>query len=628
MKLEKMILKNFRGYKGKTEINFDNLTVLIGKNDIGKSTVLEALDIFFNDGKGTTKLDKNDSNVKSDSDIIEITVSFKDYPLELILDSTVKTSLKEEFLLNKDERLEIKKTYKNGKLIRTSLITNYPIESELEGLHGLKIKELQKKIKELELKVDDTRKSSLCRKAIFSYFNKGIVNEKEISTSDLSKDIMEKIDSYMPLYTLFQSDRKNDDGDSEVQSPLKTLLKEALKDSDIEKKLNDVYKEVKSKSEELVSLTLDKLSEMNPEIAKELKPEIKTPNWSSVFNFSLSTDEGVILNKRGSGVRRLILLNFFRAEAERRRHERNVPHVIYAFEEPESAQHPNHQKMLLEALNELTNDNNSQVILTTHSPAIASLLPMTSLRYIKKINGNTIIYPSTDTILKEVSEELGIFPNLAINDITRVKVAVCVEGTNDINFLSEINNTIPEIKEIIDLNSQKIITLPLGGSSIQYWVNQDYLEKLNINQVHIYDSDIGSNKPNKYKNYVDKLNLKDNSVAFETNLREMENYITPCVFEEKFSKAIKKIENWEDIKKEWRITNVPLLAAQLSHELSESREDWEELPENKQRKKTTNAKKTLNKTHIKEMSKEKLDSYGYYEEIEKWFNEIKRLAEI
>lgn len=47
MKIDSIKLKNFRGYRSETEINFNDLTVFVGKNDIGKSTILEALDIFF-----------------------------------------------------------------------------------------------------------------------------------------------------------------------------------------------------------------------------------------------------------------------------------------------------------------------------------------------------------------------------------------------------------------------------------------------------------------------------------------------------------------------------------------------------------------------------------------------------
>lgn len=47
MILEQIKIKNFRGYKDETVISFSNLTTFIGKNDVGKSTVLEALEIFL-----------------------------------------------------------------------------------------------------------------------------------------------------------------------------------------------------------------------------------------------------------------------------------------------------------------------------------------------------------------------------------------------------------------------------------------------------------------------------------------------------------------------------------------------------------------------------------------------------
>ena len=51
LKIKTLKVKNFRGYKDETVIDFENFTVFVGKNDVGKSTILEALDIFFNDGK-------------------------------------------------------------------------------------------------------------------------------------------------------------------------------------------------------------------------------------------------------------------------------------------------------------------------------------------------------------------------------------------------------------------------------------------------------------------------------------------------------------------------------------------------------------------------------------------------
>lgn len=41
-----------------TKIPMSDFVAIVGKNDIGKSTILEALNIFFNDGKGIIPIDK------------------------------------------------------------------------------------------------------------------------------------------------------------------------------------------------------------------------------------------------------------------------------------------------------------------------------------------------------------------------------------------------------------------------------------------------------------------------------------------------------------------------------------------------------------------------------------------
>jgi predicted ATP-dependent endonuclease of OLD family len=49
MQLTRMIIKNFRCYRDETVLGINNLTAIIGRNDIGKSAILDALDAFFND---------------------------------------------------------------------------------------------------------------------------------------------------------------------------------------------------------------------------------------------------------------------------------------------------------------------------------------------------------------------------------------------------------------------------------------------------------------------------------------------------------------------------------------------------------------------------------------------------
>ena len=51
MKLIAIKLRNFRAYNNETTVTLDDFTVLIGRNDAGKSSLLDALDIFFNDAE-------------------------------------------------------------------------------------------------------------------------------------------------------------------------------------------------------------------------------------------------------------------------------------------------------------------------------------------------------------------------------------------------------------------------------------------------------------------------------------------------------------------------------------------------------------------------------------------------
>lgn len=56
MNIKSVIIENFRGYKDRQVIDLNNFTAFVGRNDVGKSTILEALDIIFNDNKGIIEI--------------------------------------------------------------------------------------------------------------------------------------------------------------------------------------------------------------------------------------------------------------------------------------------------------------------------------------------------------------------------------------------------------------------------------------------------------------------------------------------------------------------------------------------------------------------------------------------
>lgn len=414
MKIEKLILSNFRSYNGEVSIDLNDLNVFVGKNDIGKSTVLEALDIFFNEGKGIIKVDKDDINKQAkgegNTDII-IGVVFGELPVELTIDATNPTTLEAEYLLNQDGKLTIIKKYPNAGKEKVFVKAYHPTNSACSELLLKKQAGLKKLLTD-EMACEDKTKNSEIRKAIWGFYSDNLeLQEIEIELAKIdAKNTWEQLKTYLPLYSLFQSDRKNSDGDSEIQNPMKLAVQEILKDSRLINNLNGVAVEVEEKLKQVADQTLAKLNEMNPEIADSLTPVIPSPEslkWVDVFkSVSIACDEDIPINKRGSGVKRLILLNFFRAEAERRRNESNVPDIIYAIEEPETSQHPNHQRKLIEAFIELSASDNTQILLTTHSPSIVKMLQFEHLKLIKNepakevvcIERNELPYPSLNEV--------------------------------------------------------------------------------------------------------------------------------------------------------------------------------------------------------------------------------------
>lgn len=414
MKLKAVRLENFRAYENETTIELIDLNVIVGKNDIGKSSILEALDIFFNENKGVIKIDKDDVNKKCREEgntLIKISAIFEDLPETLTIDATNPTTLDSEYLLKADGTLEIIKKYPDAGKEKVFIKANHPTNPSCAELLLKKNADLKSLLGD-DIECEDKTKNATIRKALWNHFSTDLqLNEIEIEIAKLdAKNTWEQLKKYMPLYSLFQSDRKNSDGDNEVQNPLKLAVKEILKDEELSESLNKIAKKVEQKLTEVSNKTLEKLNEMNPAIADSLSPNIPSPEslkWNDVFkSVSITGDNDIPINKRGSGVKRLILLNFFRAEAERRQLEVNSPSIIYAIEEPETSQHPDHQRKLIEAFIELSRAERTQIILTTHSPAIVKMLDFEHLQLIKDGEEKEIInvergnlpYPSLNEV--------------------------------------------------------------------------------------------------------------------------------------------------------------------------------------------------------------------------------------
>lgn len=358
MKLKKVVIKNFRAYSHFTEIPIDQITALIGKNDIGKSSILDALDTFFNLGK----LELDDRNVHCGDENVIIGCSFSDFPTSIVLDETAPTSLNEEYLLNDEGLLEIWKEYPANGKERVYIIAKHPANEPYDDLLLKKNAELKTLIRNAGLQeMVNQSINSIMRHALWNSLGDEITFETKRISADKedAKNIWQKLVPFLPKYNVFRADRPSKDDDALAQDPMQVAMKAAIIEK--QQELMQIAEEIKQRVSAVADRTIEKLRDFDSNLASTLRPQFKKdPAWDKAFAFSLTGDEDIPINKRGSGIRRLVLFSFFRATCEENLD--NGTDVIYAVEEPETSQHPDFQKTIIDTFLQMAENPSRQIL--------------------------------------------------------------------------------------------------------------------------------------------------------------------------------------------------------------------------------------------------------------------------
>jgi len=620
MRLTRISIENFRCYQNPFEVEIDDFTAIVGRNDVGKSAVLDALAIFFE----SEKMDQNDASMNGDRENVKITCEFDDLPTSLIIDAENPTTLQREFLVNENQRLEITKSYngtqispKTTKILARAL---HPNEDGYSDLLSLKNADLKRRASELGVDLagcNQTVNAEL-RQTIWSSRKSA---QQSIALVDLQKEagkqVWSSLQQYLPTYWLFKSDRASTDQDAEAQDPLKVAISEAIKA--VEGELTAITARVEREVKKISALTLDKLSEMDPELSSSLDPVINTKKWESIFNTSITGDYGIPLNKRGSGVRRLILLSFFRAQVEASIATEANASVIYAIEEPETSQHPKSQRLLLSTLQRLTSDPSRQVIITTHTPMLARAIPDKKIRFIHSEGPNRALAIGGGEIDGEIAKALGVLPD------HNVRLFIALEGPHDISLLSALSKVLSDHDtDIPNLSSLEIdgqlIFVPMGGSCLAMWA--DRLKGINRPEIHLCDRDIEPPAQPKYLKHMNAVNARDGCDAFCTSKREMENYIHPRAIEEAYEASGITIALPDSF---GSFDDVPMIVAQAVHEVN-GEEKWGNIEREKQQRKESRAKKVINDAAARNMTAERLSEVDPDDEIIGWMKVIQTIV--
>ena len=403
MQLVNFSVTNYRSITKAHKINLQNITVLVGRNNEGKSNILMALNVAME----TMMQHANHANVHE-----RLYDWQRDFPVQLQqrknnLDSVFRLN----FRLNHDENTEFFRT--------TGIRSNedIPIELKYGRDNRAKITVPKKGSSSFNDKSEKVT-AFICERIAINYI-------QAVRTEDMAMDVIHKLIS-TELSKLYDNE--------EYKSAEQTIynLQEAV--------YNDIANRI-----------LAPLQEFLPQLTNvEIRSRGRRLVWRGFRN-----DVDVILNDgtptsilyKGDGIKSLVSLAILKES------KNEIGASIIAIEEPESHLHP-------EAIHSLVNvikgiSENHQVIITTHNPLFVQR---------NNISNNIIVDHGTAKPaknIKEIRELLGVLPE---DNLINARHVWVVEGEDDKIALNKILSSLsPTIKDALIKN--KLVIQPLAGAT-------------------------------------------------------------------------------------------------------------------------------------------------------------------
>lgn len=286
--------------------------------------------------------------------------------------------------------------------------------------------------------------------------------------------------------------------------------------------------------------------------------EIETSDgFSSKWEVQLVNENGKIpISSSGSGLRTilLVLIKLFLETRETTNSELKpiLSNTVFIFEELENNLHPAIQRNLFEFLYQWAKKNNSQIFLTTHSTVPINMFSgrdNVTLTYIKKENNRII----TNSALSFIENE-DILMNLGVraSDILQSNAVIWVEGPSDriyINKWIELysSGTLKEnIHYQILFYGGKLLSHLTGKVDESNMLIQ--LFRANLHSIIVIDSDKTDSKKriNKTKQRIKKEFMQNQAIVWITQGKEIENYLSRNIFNKVYN-VNKQIGQYEKI---------------------------------------------------------------------------------
>lgn len=461
MRLVNFSVTNYRSITQAYKIPFSDLTVLIGKNNEGKSNLLKALNISMKilEYHGNERIIRyggylhrnNDSYYKWE----------RDFPISLQSKRNTTTTFRLEFELNSTEIQEFKEK------IKSNLNGTLPIEIKIS-------KDLKPKIRVIK-KGKGAKTLNLKSKKIAEYIAKKIYFNY-IPAIRTDKESLKVVDQmlFQELATI-----ENDPNYTAAINTIKDLQTPILE------KLSEIIKK--------------SLTEFLPNIKNvSIEPQDERRRFALRQQFDILIDDGSKTNLefKGDGVKSLSALGLLKNITKT-----DGMFSLIAIEEPESHLHPGAIHILKDTIYDLGLKN--QVLISTHNPLFVNR---------QVLKSNIIIdcgKARTTKNIKELRELIGV---KASDNLINASYVLVVEGKEDLIIL---NSLLPTMSDKLGkaMKSNLLVIDELGGASnLTYKLS---LLKNSLCTTHVFlDNDVAGR--NAYDKAIREKTLKIKDCTFVT----------------------------------------------------------------------------------------------------------------
>ena len=407
MYISELYLENYRIFKEKTKIKFNpEMNVLIGQNNSGKTTIIKALSILF-DQSSSKSMTINDFSKN-------ITIEeLKEKPPEITISAIIKESDDEEkysddLVTVSDWLVDLESPYK-AKITYHYYLPEKELDNYKECIRDISAEDPNEYWKEIESKFlrkyrykrylgnpehKNLLDSSDLKKFDFQFLSPIRDVERDLYTG--SNTLLKEVIDFFMDYDV----KTNDDLSSEEK---KAKIRKNKKDFSNGTKplIKQLHQRMKAGKKEILKYaekTGASFDDSKPEFAGKL---LDTELYSAL-KLMVENKTGIKIpaDQNGLGYNNLIYISLLLAKMQKDASgdylgSNAKVYSVLAIEEPEAHLHPNMQYLFLRFLNDSQENKVRQTFITSHSPNITAAVDLDKLIVINKTESQVdISYPA------------------------------------------------------------------------------------------------------------------------------------------------------------------------------------------------------------------------------------------